>query len=225
MSCLPAARHLLRARDLADRRYAEPVTVADMARAAHLSSAHFSRAFRRTFGESPHQYLLTRRLERAAALLRTTDWTVARICIAVGIQSQPTFTTSFDAAGASAFRVVGTEGDLHAEPAYEYAEALAYTLTKGDQTRKTKGKKRDQFAAEILYFSDCIRKDQTPEPSGEEGAWDVHIIDALYESARRGEPISLRPFEDERAPRRSQAISRPPVREPELVNVQKPHED
>jgi AraC-like DNA-binding protein len=89
------ARHLLRARDLADRRYAEPVTVADMARAAHLSSAQFSRAFRRTFGESPHQYLLTRRLERAAALLRTTDWTVARICIAVGIQSQPTFTTSF----------------------------------------------------------------------------------------------------------------------------------
>ena len=54
--------------------YAEPLTVADMARAAHLSPAHFSREFRRTFGESPHQYLLTRRLERAAALLRTTDW-------------------------------------------------------------------------------------------------------------------------------------------------------
>ena len=84
-----------RARDLADRHYAETLTVADMARAAHLSPAHFSREFRRTFGESPHQYLLTRRLERAAALLRTTDWTVARICLAVGIQSQPTFTTSF----------------------------------------------------------------------------------------------------------------------------------
>ena len=95
MTSLPAARYLLRARDLADRRYAESVTVADMARAAHLSSAHFSREFRRAFGESPHQYLLTRRLERAAALLRTTDWTVARICTAVGIQSQPTFTTSF----------------------------------------------------------------------------------------------------------------------------------
>ena len=95
VSALPAARHLLRARDLADRRYGEPITVADMASAAHLSSAHFSRAFRSTFGESPHQYLLTRRLERAAALLRTTDWTVARICLAVGVQSQPTFTTSF----------------------------------------------------------------------------------------------------------------------------------
>jgi AraC-like DNA-binding protein len=66
-----------------------------MARAAQLSPAHFSREFRRTFGESPHQYLLTRRLERAAALLRTTDWSVARICLAVGTQSQATFTTSF----------------------------------------------------------------------------------------------------------------------------------
>jgi AraC-like DNA-binding protein len=92
---VPPARHLLRARDLADRRYAEAVTVADMARAAHLSPAHFSREFRRTFGESPHQYLLTRRLERAATLLRTTDWSVARVRLSVGIQSQGTFTTSF----------------------------------------------------------------------------------------------------------------------------------
>lgn len=95
MAPVPPTRHLLRARDLADRHYAEPVTVADMARAAHLSPAHFSREFRRAFGESPHQYLLTRRLERAAALLRTTDWSVARICLAVGMQSQGTFTTSF----------------------------------------------------------------------------------------------------------------------------------
>src|SRR5262245_32330041 len=91
VSSVPPARHLLRARDLADRRYADAITVADMARAAHLSPAHFSREFRRAFGESPHQYLLTRRLERAATLLRTTDWAVARICLAVGIQSQATF--------------------------------------------------------------------------------------------------------------------------------------
>jgi AraC-like DNA-binding protein len=95
MSSIPPARHLLRAKDLADARYAEPITIADMARAARLSPAHFSREFRRTFGESPHQYLLTRRLERAAALLRTTDWSVARICFAVGWQSVGSFTTSF----------------------------------------------------------------------------------------------------------------------------------
>jgi len=88
-------RHLLRAKDLADARYAEPLTVADLARAARLSPAHFSREFRAAFGESPHRYLLTRRLERAAALLRTTDWSVARICTAVGLTSIGSFTTSF----------------------------------------------------------------------------------------------------------------------------------
>jgi AraC-like DNA-binding protein len=91
----PPARHLLRARDLADARYAEPLTVDDMARAAGLSRAHFSREFRRAFGDSPHAYLLTRRLERAAALLRTTDRSVAEICLAVGLQSIGSFTTSF----------------------------------------------------------------------------------------------------------------------------------
>jgi AraC-like DNA-binding protein len=91
----PPARHLLRAKDLADRRYADALSVADMAQAAHLSPAHFSREFRRVFGESPHRYLLTRRLERAAALLRTTDWSVADVCMAVGLTSLGSFTTSF----------------------------------------------------------------------------------------------------------------------------------
>jgi AraC-like DNA-binding protein len=95
MSTVPATRYLLRAKDLADARYAEPLSVRDLARAARLSPAHFSREFRRTFGESPHQYLLTRRLERAAALLRMTDWSVAAICVAVGLSSVGSFTTSF----------------------------------------------------------------------------------------------------------------------------------
>jgi AraC-like DNA-binding protein len=91
----PPARHLLRARDLADARYFEPLGVDDLAQAAGLSRAHFSREFRRTFGESPHAYLLTRRLERAAALLRNTDHSVAEICFSVGLQSLGSFTTSF----------------------------------------------------------------------------------------------------------------------------------
>jgi AraC-like DNA-binding protein len=95
MAYPPPARHLLRARDLADARYFEPLGVDDMARAAGLSRAHFSRQFRRTFGESPHAYLLTRRLERAAALLRMTDRSVADICFSVGLQSVGSFTTSF----------------------------------------------------------------------------------------------------------------------------------
>ncbi len=89
------ARHLLRAKDLADARYPEPLAVDDMAGAAGLSKAHFSREFRRAFGESPHHYLVSRRLERAAALLRMTDWSVAEICLEVGLQSVGSFTTSF----------------------------------------------------------------------------------------------------------------------------------
>lgn len=85
----------MRAKDLADARYFEALTVADLAAAAALSPAHFSREFKRTFDESPHQYLLTRRLERAAALLRTTDWSVTDICLAVGASSLGSFTTSF----------------------------------------------------------------------------------------------------------------------------------
>ncbi len=95
MPSVPPTRHLLRAKDLADARYAEPLGVADLARAAGLSPAHFSRAFRKAFGESPHAYLLTRRLERAAALLRNTDRSVADICVSVGLSSIGSFTTSF----------------------------------------------------------------------------------------------------------------------------------
>ncbi|GAC52047.1 helix-turn-helix domain-containing protein [Gordonia amicalis] len=95
MSSAHPARHLLRAKDLADVRFAEPLTVDDMAAAAKLSRAHFSRAFTATFGQSPHSYLQTRRLERAAAMLRSTDRTVADICMSVGLSSVGSFTTSF----------------------------------------------------------------------------------------------------------------------------------
>jgi AraC-like DNA-binding protein len=95
MPSVPASRHLQRAKDLVDSRYAEALTVEHLAAAAGLSRAHFSREFRRAFGDSPHAYLLTRRLERAAALLRGTELSVADICMAVGLQSVGSFTTSF----------------------------------------------------------------------------------------------------------------------------------
>jgi AraC-like DNA-binding protein len=95
MAFVAPARHLVRARDLADARYAERLEIADLARAAGLSPAHFSREFSRAFGESPHRYLLSRRLERAAALLRDTDRPVIEVCFEVGLQSVGSFTTSF----------------------------------------------------------------------------------------------------------------------------------
>ncbi len=95
MPQVPPARYLLRAKDLADARYADQITVDDLAAAAGLSRAHFSRMFSRTFGESPRAYLQSRRLERAAALLRNTDRSVADICVMVGLRSIGSFTTSF----------------------------------------------------------------------------------------------------------------------------------
>src|SRR5918996_98186 len=88
-------RHLLRARDLVDGRYAEPLDLAALAKAAHVSPRHFSRSFRRVFGETPHQYLLSRRLERARYLLRTSDLGVGEVCLEVGFASVGSFTTTF----------------------------------------------------------------------------------------------------------------------------------
>ncbi|MGH3071176.1 MAG: helix-turn-helix domain-containing protein [Gaiellaceae bacterium] len=117
MSIVPPARHLLRAKDLVDARYREQLDVPTLARAARLSPAHFSREFRRAFGETPHQYLLTRRLERAAALLRNTDRSVADVCFAVGLRSVGSFTTSFGRAyglSPSAYRAAHPPASMRA---------------------------------------------------------------------------------------------------------------
>jgi AraC-like DNA-binding protein len=124
MAFVPPARHLLRAKDLADARYAEPLGVDDLARAAGLSRAHFSREFRRAFGESPHAYLLTRRLERAAALLRMTDRSVADVCFSVGLQSVGSFTTSFT----RTFGVSPTAYRAKFPPAAHYAQVPTCVL-------------------------------------------------------------------------------------------------
>src|SRR3954452_12627534 len=101
------ARYLQRAKDLVDSRYADPITVEDLATAAGLSRAHFSRMFTRTFGESPRSYLQTRRLERAAALLRYTDRSVADICVMVGLTSVGSLTTSFARVYGTPRRLIG----------------------------------------------------------------------------------------------------------------------
>jgi len=95
VATVPLARFLLRAKDLMDSRYFDSLTISELASAARLSPAHFSREFRRNFGETPHHYLLTRRLERAAALLRQTDRTVADICVSVGLRSVGSFTSTY----------------------------------------------------------------------------------------------------------------------------------
>jgi AraC-like DNA-binding protein len=118
MAFVAPARHLLRAKDLADAHFVQPLDVDDLARAAGLSRAHFSREFHRAFGESPHAYLLTRRLERAAAMLRMTDRSVADICFSVGLQSVGSFTSSFTrtyGASPTAYRAAFPPAAQHAQ--------------------------------------------------------------------------------------------------------------
>jgi glucose-fructose oxidoreductase len=135
------------------------------------------------------------------------------------------FVTSFNADDVAAYRIVGTKGQLHVDPAYEYAEGLAYTLTiNGKSTRKRIGK-RDQFAPELLHFSDCILKDRQPEPSGREGLQDVRIVEALYESAETGKAVQIPPFRDAKRPTGAQRVRRPGVRKPRLVKVQSASQD
>jgi glucose-fructose oxidoreductase len=136
-----------------------------------------------------------------------------------------TFVTSFNADDVAAYRIVGTKGQLHVNPAYEYAGGLAYELTVNGKTTRRRIGKRDQFAAELVYFSDCIVKNREPEPSGEEGLQDVRIVQALYESAETGKVVQVPPFTRRARPTGKQRITRPGINKPELVKVQSASED
>jgi predicted dehydrogenase len=132
------------------------------------------------------------------------------------------FVTSFNTADVSSYQVVGTKGKVRVEPAYDYSEGLAYELTIDGKTTRKALARRDQFAPELLYFSDCALKDRVPEPSGEEGLQDVRIIEALYRSARTGRAVKIPAFTDKK-PVMQQKIRRPGVRKPQLVKVESAH--
>jgi predicted dehydrogenase len=130
------------------------------------------------------------------------------------------FTCSFGAADVSAYELVGTEGNLRVEPAYEYVGELKHRLTVKGKSRERTFASRDQFAPELIYFSNCIINNVDPEPSGAEGLADVRVIRALYRSAESGSVVQLQPYTKRQRPGMEQEITRPPVDKPELVNVQ-----
>ena len=132
------------------------------------------------------------------------------------------FVTSFNAADIGSYVIVGTKGHLLVDPAYEYAEGLAYELTVGEKKERKRIGKRDQFAAELLYFSDCVDRNRDPEPSGEDGLQDVRIVEALYRSARTGRAVKLPKFRSRKQPTRRQKITRPGVTLPKTVKVRPP---
>jgi len=148
--------------------------------------------------------------ENASAVLRFSEGKLAA------------FTCSFGAADVSAYEVVGTDGSLRLDPAYEFAEALEMELTIDGKKGRRMFPKRDQFAPELVYFSDCILNNKDPEPSGLEGLADVRIIRALYRSAEIGNSVKLPPFVRRKRPSVEQEITRPPVEKPKLVNATSP---
>jgi predicted dehydrogenase len=139
-----------------------------------------------------------------------------------GRERLASFTCSFNGADVSTYRVVGTKGDLTMDPAYEYAAELKQRLTIDGRTRERTFPKRDQFAPELISFSECILTGAAPEPSGWEGLADVRVIRALYRSSDTGQPVTLEPFSKEDRPGLEQELHRPPVNKPQLVNTESP---
>ena len=135
------------------------------------------------------------------------------------------FVCSFGAADVSHYRLVGTKGDVCMEPAYEYAEGLEMEITRDGKSRPKKYVKRDQFAPELLHFSECVQTGQAPEPSGYEGLADIRVIDAIEWSIEEGRVARVRPTPQVKHPRPEQRIDRPAVRKRELVKAKGPSED
>jgi glucose-fructose oxidoreductase len=133
-----------------------------------------------------------------------------------------TFTCSFGAADISRYTLVGTKGTLTADPAYDYSVALKHQLKIGERTRSRTFRKRDQFAAELIYFSDCILRNKDPEPSGWEGFADVRIVRAIYESVRTGKKIDLPEIPRKKRPGIGQEIHRPAHGKPSTVKTKSP---
>jgi glucose-fructose oxidoreductase len=136
-----------------------------------------------------------------------------------------TFTCSFGAADIGRYALIGTKGWLRADPAYEYAMAIKHQVTVGEKTKTSTFPKRDQFAAQLVYFSDCVLKDKEPEPSGLEGLADVRIVEAIYESARTKRAIHVPELLSKKKPSLNQEIHRPAHRKPRIVHAKPPSRD
>jgi len=148
--------------------------------------------------------------EMASVVMRFSDERVA------------TFTCSFGAADVSRYTLIGTKGQLVVDPAYEYATGIKHRLTINGRIKVKEFPKRDQFAAELVYFSDCILKDEEPEPSGLEGLADVRIVQAIYQSAKMNRVVKLPELPAKKRPSSGQQIHRPAHGKPKTVRAKSP---
>lgn len=172
-------------------------------------------AARAAFAAEPTQVLataVTRRDQRFKEIPETVS-----VVMKFPQERVASFTCSFGGADRSAYEIVGTKGSITLDPAYEYAQGLEYTLRLGKREREKHYEKSDQFAPELLYFSDCILRDAEPEPSGEEGIADIRVIEALNRSIETGRWVSPELSQRRRRPTLRQEIRRPGIQPPPLV--------
>ena len=133
------------------------------------------------------------------------------------------FTCSFGSGNVASLELVGTKGMLRIEPAYEYTGELKWAVTINDKKREKTFPAGDQFAPELIHFSDCILNGKRPEPDGNEGLADVRIVEAIFKSAASGRAVKLAPVKSQKQIKSSQKIARPQVKDPAEVNVEAPH--
>jgi predicted dehydrogenase len=131
------------------------------------------------------------------------------------------FSVSFGAADISRYQLVGTRGQLTLDPAYEIRDRAVLQIKAGKRSQRRTYARRDQFAPELSYFADCIRKNRNPEPSGAEGLADVRIIEAVHLSATAGRSVTLN-IPGDQPPTLAQARQFPPVERQALVNAAPP---
>ena len=177
-------------------------------------------AARCLFGEEPTEVLAVTANRGEERFQRVEEMT--SVVMRFPQERLGSFTCSFGAADISRYALVGTKGVLRADPAYEYAMAIRHQLTVGEKTKPHKFPKRDQFAAQLVYFSDCILKNKEPEPNGLEGLADVRIVEAIYESARVKRAVPIPELAGKKRPSPSQEIRRPAHGKPHIVHAKPP---
>ena len=151
--------------------------------------------------------------EMAAAILRFPGQRLA------------TFTCSFGSAAIAEYELVGTKGHLRLENAYEYQDEMKCVTTIDGKTSEKIFPPGDQFAPELIYFSDCIIYDRAPEPSGKEGLADVRVINSIYQSAEIGRAVRIEPVPKQRRPDETMQMKRPPIKKPEMVEAGSPRSE
>jgi glucose-fructose oxidoreductase len=181
-------------------------------------------AARYLFQDEPMEVMAMSASKRGDPRFREVDEQVAAL-LRFPRERLATFTCSFGAADVASYEVVGTEGRLRVDPAYEMDGPLRYELTVGGKTKSRKFKTRDQVAPELTYFADCIQSDQAPEPSGREGLADIRILEAIRRSADSGGRAGVDAVQRLRRASLEQERHEPPHDAPDvLVDAEPPNE-